>query len=58
MLSPRGQGAGKGRGFDIFLKTIVKIHTPGTPRLVKKGNISPPGAGEICFMIKLINRKY
>jgi hypothetical protein len=23
--------------------------------LVKKGNISPPGAGKICFMIKLIN---
>jgi hypothetical protein len=29
-------GGGKGLGFDIFLKKIVKIHTPGTPPLVKK----------------------
>jgi hypothetical protein len=27
---------GKGLVFDIFLKKIVKIHTPGTPPLVKK----------------------
>ena len=45
MLSPRGQGAGMGWGFDIFLKNIVKIHTPGTLPLVKNSNI--PHMGEI-----------
>jgi hypothetical protein len=57
-INVKPEGEGKGRGFDNFLKKIVKIHTPRTPPLVKKGNISPPGAGKICFIINPYTGKF